>query len=124
MEIFQALLATNIAVLRRLNAPFVGNEESQILEALRIARRISILEAIAKEAGDEPTYEDPIVEIDKITATTDYATVVSKTITVGKTGIISKMEMACRQDSDYDIVLWRLTVNSKVIFQDSCFQAV
>lgn len=116
MDNLQMLLAVNIALLRRLFPP--AGIENQILEGLKIARKASSMEAIAKEAGDEPAYEEAIVEVNKITATTSYQTVVSKTITKGRMAKISRMEMACREDSDYDNVYWRITVNSKIILED------
>ncbi|MBW2596599.1 MAG: hypothetical protein JRC93_11635 [Deltaproteobacteria bacterium] len=116
MDKQELLIATNIAVLRRQFPPI--EIVNQILYGLKVARQVLSLEAIIEEAGDTPPFEVPVVEINGITATTSYATIVEKTITAGRTGKISKMEMACRIDVDYDIVHWRLTINSRVVFED------
>lgn len=108
------LIGTMIAVLRKnFNLPMT---KEQVFEGIRIAKQIGVDEAIAKEAGGEPANEEPIAEIN-LTATDgagSYVEIVSKTITPGRTGIISKMEMA---SADYDNVQWRITINSKVVFE-------
>lgn len=115
MERDVLLVGTMIAVLRKnFNLPMT---KEQVFEGIRIARQIGVDEAIAKEAGGEPVHEEPIAEIDKVATdgAGNYVEVVSKTIMAGRTGIISKMEMA---SADYDNVQWKITVNSKVVFED------
>ena len=116
MDIQQAILGTLIALLRRQLPPILIRE--QIMEGVKEARRLFYLEAINSEAGDEPTYESPICEINSITANLNYQTIVSKTITAGRTAKIARVEMACKQTTDYEKVLWRLTVNSRYVFED------
>jgi len=109
------LIGTLIAVLRR-QFPAVKIKD-QIGEGIRIARAIGVEEAIAKEAGGEPSNEEAVVEINKVA--TDgaggYVEVASWTVTNGKTGVLAKIEMA---SADYDNVQFRLTIAGKVVFED------
>jgi len=116
MDIQRLIAATNIALLRR-QFPALLIEE-QIWEGLKMVKRLMYEEAVGKEAGDTVPFEAPIVEVNKITANVNYTTIVEKTIASGRTAKIAKMEMACRVDLDYDITQWRLTVNSKIVFED------
>jgi len=104
-----------IALLRR-EFPAIRIKE-QIGEGIRIARAIGVDAAISGEAGGEPVHEEAIAEIDK-TATDgagNYVTIVEKTITKGRTGVLSKVEAA---SADYDNVQFRITIADRVVFED------
>lgn len=112
MEIQRLIAATLIALLRRQFPPALIKE--QILEGAKIARQLSVEEAIAREAGGEPTNEEAILELATIEATTSYADVVSHTVTKQRTALLEKIEMACKLSTDYSNVTWEITLGDKI----------
>ena len=113
MDMQELLVATNIALLRRQFPPW--KIEEQIFEAFKMIRQLISKETIAREAGEEPTYEDAIACLDIIISSGSYQDLASWTITKGKTGILSKVEMACEA---YSQGRFRLVISDKEMWAD------
>ena len=111
MERDLLLIGTMIAVLRKsMNVTFTTE---QIFEGVRLARQIGVQEAIAKEAGGETVNEELILQLAKLTTSAVYQTVVTKTITEGKTAQLSNIDMACA--GVYSNITWKISIGDKVI---------
>lgn len=108
-----AILGTLIAILRKEN---VGLDvTNQILNGIRVAKALSIQEAIAKEAGDEPTDEEAVAELNSVETTGDYQTIVEWTVSARRLGILNRIELAA---DDYDLARFRLTIGGKKKWED------
>lgn len=119
MEILEIMAATSIAHYKR-SCLIKGDElEASIVNAYADLIRIIYNDSVKKEAKEEPVTEEPIAELNSETCTTDYQTIVKKTIPVGKTGYICKVEMALEQGADYSLVNWKLLIDDKVIELES-----
>lgn len=114
MDPQQLLIAINIAILRR-QFPAVKIKD-QIFEGLKIARQIGIDEAIAKEAGGEPTVAELVSRTEGlVAATTSYQDLASWTVEAGKTGLLTEISMAC---SNYTKGRFRLMFGDKEQWKD------
>ena len=105
MDTQRLMLGSLIALLRKN-----GGNEKDILAALDIAKKLSYDEAIRREAGGEPTEEEPVTEISVVTSTGSYQTLASWTVKQGWIGLLSKISMAC---NDYTHGRFRLVINDK-----------
>lgn len=114
MNVELATLGTLIAVLRRQGLLPIAIRE-QILEGVRIAKELSIEEAIAKEAGGEGTFETPLSVLNIISSTGDYQALASWTVSKQRTGKLSKVECAAE---DYDLARFKLIINDEVKWED------
>jgi len=104
--------ATLGAVIALLKVKSLGiNPVTLIAEGLRTARKLNLEDAISGEIS----FEDAVCELKIITASTTYQDLAKWTVTKQKTGILSKVEMAC---DDYTHGRFRLVINDKVKWED------
>jgi len=111
-------LGAAIALAHFMRDTWSNPEKAQaaIIRAQSILNDFMYGKSIEEEAKDEKTYNDAIAEINKVVCTTEYQSVVKKTIPKGKVGRLSKIEMAC---GDYTKVQWALYINSKLVELES-----
>lgn len=107
-------LGTLVALLRR-NSVVPLKIGEQILEGIRTAKELSINEAIAREAGGEPTFEKAISVLDFKTSTSNYQALASWTVAAQRTGKLSKVECAAE---NYSLALFKLIIDNEVKWED------
>ncbi len=113
MERDLLLIGTMIALLRR-QFPAIAIKD-QIMEGVKIVRQIGIDEAIAKEAGGEPTLEKAISVLDIVSSTSSYQALASWTVTKQRTGKLSKVECAA---DNYTLARFKLVIDDITRWED------
>lgn len=82
---------------------------------------ISVSVVAGEPKAETETTEYPVLEIDRLSTTsTDYATVVTWTVTADRTGVLKFVEM---ESDDYTHTRFKLEIGGTVIFTDQQFEA-
>ena len=92
----------------------------EILRARGLLRELLAAEQLEKKAGELKSTQEPVFEIDrKTTSSTDFQTVVERTIGAQRTGVLAQVEVEADFDpnagvNDYTAARWKVTIGNKV----------